>query len=48
MPPDARRSSPTTTPSRTAAKESITLPVAAVATTYAAVVNGTGCRGVAA
>ena len=28
MPPEARRSSPTTTPSRTAAKVSITLPVA--------------------
>jgi hypothetical protein len=47
-PPDARRSSPTTIPSSTAAKASITLPVAKVATAYAAVVAGTGCRGMAA
>ena len=39
MPPLARRSRPQTVPSRTAAKASMTLPVASVATTYAIVVH---------
>ena len=48
MPPLALRSSPTTTPSSRAAKVSITLPVAAVATTYATVVQSTGWTVIAA